>query len=115
MLGETRKLWKEIWIWLRQKLGLVLFFVSPVLFLYGLIVTNFDSILGAMDEMNSTLASVETTAAANSALPAAATVWNIARYFAPVELCLYYMGALLYLKVVCTMVRILKSFIPTIS
>jgi len=99
--------------WLRDRFGIWLYIFTPLLGMVAWVLTSLDTINAALDDTNSYLDSLQ--ASLVNGLPQIASVWQMARYFFPVDLALVLTGFLLVLTVLAAGIRILKSFIPTLT
>lgn len=104
---------KSFALWLLGKLKIIFIVTTPFVGLAAWFLTSLDTINAALEDLAGYIASLQSSAV--TALPQIASVWEMARYFFPVDLALALAGILAIMTVLAAGVRILKSFVPTIS
>lgn len=99
--------------WLKEKLGGWFVVLTPVGAFLLWFHSKLPQINAALLQLHGSL--VAAASPGNKMLSGPLEMWRLANYFAPVKLALALGVAILVLKCICAVIRVIKSFVPTIA
>jgi hypothetical protein len=96
--------------WLWQRIKLLSLFALPMVGLLGFFLEGLGSITDGLEVLHARLVQFESMMTPQ--LPQIASIWNMARWFFPVDYGLWVAGLILGVFAVATGIRLIKALIP---